>query len=196
MIATKKLKPKKCRCGCGATFEPRNSFQIAATPECALVLARKQREKTERNIAQARRKADRVAREKLKTRSDWQREAQTAVNAYVRERDRDKPCISCGRYHQGQWHAGHYLSRGAHPELALEPLNIHKQCAPCNTHLSGNQVRYRQGLIERLGIEVVDWLEGPHEPKRHTAEELRAIRDEFRALTKELQKQDGTGSIS
>lgn len=196
MSLTAKQRTKKCKCGCQQTFTPRNSLQIAATVDCAMKLARKQRESAERQVAKVARKADREAKEKLKTRSDWMKEAQTAVNAYVRERDKELPCISCGRFHEGQWHAGHYLSRGAHQELALEQRNIHRQCAPCNTHLSGNQVKFRLGLIARHGVELVDWLEGPHEPKRYTIDELKAIRDECRTRLRELQKLAGSGSIS
>lgn len=195
MSLTAKQRQKKCKCGCGESFTPRNTLQIAATVDCAMKLARKQRESAERQVAKVARKADREAKEKLKTRSDWMKEAQTAVNAYVRERDKELPCISCGRFHEGQWHAGHYLSRGAHPELALEQRNIHRQCAPCNTHLSGNQVKFRLGLIARHGVELVDWLEGPHEPKRYTIDELKAIRDEYRTRLRELQKLAGSGSI-
>lgn len=116
------------------------------------------------------------------------KEAQAAVNAYVRERDRDLPCISCGRFHQGQWHAGHYLSRGAHPELALDERNLAKQCQPCNTHLSGNQLEYRKGLIARYGIDHVEWLEGPHEAKKYTIDDLKAIRDEYKQKLKAIKK--------
>lgn len=196
MTSSKPAKARKCKCGCNQTFTPRNSFQVAATPECALNMVRKQREKSERAASSARRRLDRETRDRLKTRSDWQREAQAAVNSYVRERDSDMPCISCGRLHRGQWHAGHYLSRGAHPELALEPRNIHRQCAPCNTHLSGNQALYRRGLIERLGIDVVEWLEGPHEPTRHSIDDLRSIRDDFRERLRELKKNKLRGSLS
>lgn len=196
MSLTAKQRPKKCKCGCGESFTPRNTLQIAATVDCAMKLARKQRESAERQVAKVARKATREAMVKLKTRRDWMKEAQTAVNAYVRERDKELPCISCGRFHEGQWHAGHYLSRGAHPELALEQRNIHRQCAPCNTHLSGNQVKFRLGLIARHGVELVDWLEGPHEPKRYTIDELKAIRDEYRTRLRELQKLAGSGSIS
>lgn len=196
MSETKKPKQRKCRCGCGTSFTPRSSLHVAYSMTCALKLAEKQREKKAQQVARLQRKATREAKEKLKTRSDWMREAQTAVNAFVRERDKDLPCISCGRFHEGQWHAGHYLSRGAHPELALEPRNIHRQCAPCNTHLSGNQVKFRLGLIARHGVELVDWLEGPHEPKRYTIDELKAIRDEYRTRLRELQKLAGSGSIS
>lgn len=192
--AKKPPKPKKCRCGCGQTFIPRSSTQVAYGLECALKLAEKARVKREAAVRKIERKAIREAKEKIKTRRDWMKEAQAAVNEYVRERDKALPCISCGRHHQGQWHAGHYLSRGAHPELALDPRNIHKQCAPCNNHLSGNQVKYRAGLIERHGVELVEWLEGRHDPKRYAIDELKAIRDEYRAKTREFKKFAGNGS--
>ena len=182
----KPIKPKKCKCGCARMFTPRSSTQVAYNWECALKIAEKARAKREQADKKIERKAIKEAKEKLKTRRDWQKEAQAAVNEYVRERDKDLPCISCGRHHQGKYDAGHYLSRGAHPELALDERNIHKQCVPCNNHLSGNQVKYRAGLIKRHGVNLVDWLEGPHEPKHYGIDDLKAIRDEYRAKTKEL----------
>ena len=169
-------------------FEPRNSMQIAATPECAIRVAST---KKARDIKQSEKIARKVISERknaIKSLSQWKREAQVVVNQYVRIRDQDLPCISCGRQHQGQWHAGHYLSRGAHPELALDERNIHKQCQPCNTHLSGNQINYRKGLIERCGIDLVDWLEGPHEPKKYTVTDLQIIIAEYKAKIKAISK--------
>jgi hypothetical protein len=122
----------------------------------------------------------------MKSRADWLREAQAAFNRYIRLRDHDKPCISCGRQHQGQWHAGHYRSVGACPELRFEELNVHKQCAPCNDHLSGNIVEYRRGLIERIGIDRVEWLEGNHAAKKYTIEEIRAIKAEYTRKAKDV----------
>lgn len=104
-------------------------------------------------------------------------------------RDADKPCISCGRHHTGQYHAGHYMSRGARPELAYEPLNCHKQCSPCNTHLSGNLALYRQSLVREIGLQQVEWLEGPHDPKHYTVDDLKAIKAKYTALARELEKQ-------
>ena len=190
-----KPKMRTCKCGCRKKFMPRNSLQVAATPECALVIARKRREKDEAQAKKVERQATREAKEKIKSRRDWMNEAQAAVNAYVRARDEGKPCISCGRHHQGQNHAGHYLSRGAHPELALDTRNLNLQCQPCNTHLSGNQINYRKGLIQRYGPELVEWLEGPHEPKRYTIDDLKRIRDEYRAKLKEILRVR-SGSIS
>ena len=122
-------------------------LQAVCGLECAKAIAPVLRAKLEKRKAATERKADQVKRDKLKSRAEWAREAQSAFNSFIRLRDADLPCVSCGRYHGGQYHAGHYLSVGAHPELRFNELNVNKQCAPCNTHLSGNAVRYRVGLI-------------------------------------------------
>ena len=176
------MRTRKCKI-CRQQFAPRSITHKACSVECAQELA--QREKVS-----AQRKESREKRLKLKTRRQWEKEAQQAVNAWVRlVRDKDKPCISCGRFHQGQMHAGHYLSTGARPELRFDERNIHKQCQPCNTSLSGNLILYRAGLIERCGIEVVEWLEGPHEPLKLTVDQLKEIRDKYRAM---LRSQNAT----
>ena len=131
----------------------------------------------------------RKARERIKTRSDWLKEAQAAVNAYVRERDSHLPCVSCGRFHDGQYHAGHYRSVGSAPELRFCTLQIWRQCAPCNNHLSGNLINYRIELINRIGPEVLAWVEGPHQPKKYTIEDLKAIKTEYRDKLKNLKSE-------
>lgn len=71
----------------------------------------------------------------------------------------------------------------------MHPDNCHKQCAPCNTHLSGNLVLYRVNLINKIGLDRVEWLEGPHEPLKLTVTDIKAIRDKYRALAKQLEKE-------
>ena len=138
-------------------------------------------------MAQVKDKRDTKAKlEKLKSKAQWAKEAQAAFNAFIRERDADQPCISCGRFHDGQYHAGHYMSVGARPELRFEESNVHKQCAPCNTHLSGNAVLYRKGLIAKLNIGVVEWLEGPHDLRKDTIESLKRIKKHYIEKTKQL----------
>jgi hypothetical protein len=75
---------------------------------------------------------------------------------------------------------------GANPELRFEPLNVWKQCAPCNTHLSGNLVNYRLSLLQLIGDAQVEWLEGPHSARKYTVDEIKTIKAEYRALTREL----------
>ena len=53
---------------------------------------------------------------------------------------------------------------------------------------SGHLLGYRPGLIEKIGIEAVEWLEGPHEAKKYTIEELKAMTADYRAKTKEQKR--------
>lgn len=112
------------------------------------------------------------------------REAQKAFNAFIRMRDKDDPCISCGRHHQGQYHAGHFKTAGGFPELRFEELNCHKQCAPCNNHLSGNIGEYMPRLIKKIGKSKYEWVNGPHKAKKYTCAELKIIEDKYKAKLK------------
>nr|WP_312141233.1 recombination protein NinG [Stutzerimonas nitrititolerans] len=186
-IVTKKLRAKRCRnAACRSEFVPARPLQTACSVACAIALTQATKARQSREQDKQERAARRAARERIKTKGDYLRETQAAFNEWIRERDRDLPCISCGRFHQGQWHAGHYRTVGANPELRFNPLNVHKQCAPCNNHKSGDIVNYRINLVERIGADQVEWLEGPHEPQRYTIEELKAMKASFRAMTRSL----------
>jgi hypothetical protein len=187
---------KKCRVEtCRASFVPSRLGQAVCSPACAILDAPKNQVKARKALAQVERKAIAVRKEKLKSRADHLREAQTAVNGYVRLRDAHLPCISCDSLPNdndlmtgSRWDAGHYRSVGACPELRFEPLNIHRQCVKCNRNLSGNAVEYRIRLVLRIGAETVAWLEGPHEPRKYTVEEIKTIKAEYRAKTRELKR--------
>ena len=182
---TKEPKPKVCKV-CRHDFEPRLPMATCCSLVCALSFAKSNRGKAEKVAAVKDRRETKTKLEKLKSKAQWAREAQTAFNEWIRLRDADQPCISCGRHHQGQYHAGHYLSVGARPELRFEPLNVHKQCAPCNTHLSGNAVLFRKGLLVKHGVQVVEWLEGPHPLRHHSVDDYKAIKADYTAKTKAL----------
>lgn len=189
-------KPKKCKNpACGISFPPQRLGQAVCSPKCALAMAPANTEKARKAIDQRDRREIQVRKEKLKSRADHLREAQAAVNEYVRLRDAHLPCISCDSMPNdndlmtgSRWDAGHYRSVGACPELRFEPLNIHRQCVKCNRNLSGNAVEYRIRLLQRIGAETVVWLEGPHEPRKYTVEEIKTIKAEYRAKTRELKK--------
>lgn len=122
-----------------------------------------------------------------------EKSAQSSCNAYIRERDKGELCISCkGQVNFNSYiggsgvNAGHYKSRGSHPALRFEELNIHVQCFRCNVHLSGNPIPYRENLIEKIGLEKVEWIEGPHEPKKYTCSELKEIELKYKNKLKQL----------
>lgn len=195
-LERKQSRPKKCAVKtCRASFVPRVSFQSWCSPDCAVVIARHKQEKKRKSLASIERREIKLRKEKLKSRADHLREAQAAVNEYVRLRDAHLPCISCDSMPSdsdlmtgSRWDAGHYRSVGACPELRFEPLNIHRQCVKCNRNLSGNAVEYRIRLVLRIGAETVAWLEGPHEPRKYTVEEIKTIKAEYRAKTRELKR--------
>ena len=184
-------KSKKCAVrACRKPFVPAQSFQSWCSPECGVQIARDKQQKERTALAKIERKAIREAKEKIKPRAAYMKEAQTAFNAWVRARDADQPCISCGRHHQGKYDAGHYRSVGSNPALRFEPLNCHRQCVPCNQHKSGNAIEYRIGLVARIGAEKVAWLEGRHEAKHYSIDDLKAIKARYLALVRDLKKGD------
>jgi len=195
-IERKPARPKKCRVAtCRASFVPAKPFQAWCSPDCAVAIIRQRQDKQRKSFAQRERREIKVRKEKLKTRADHLREAQAAVNEYVRLRDAHLPCISCDSTPNdndlmtgSRWDAGHYRSVGACPELRFEPLNIHRQCVKCNRNLSGNAVEYRIRLVQRIGAEKVAWLEGLHPPCKYTVEEIKTIKAKYRAMTKELKR--------
>lgn len=82
--------------------------------------------------------------------------AQQVFNKFIRERDKDSGCISCtGPVEQ----AGHYFSQGHNSALRYNEFNTNGQCVRCNMYLSGNLIKYRQGLIKRYGEKEVLKLE-------------------------------------
>jgi len=186
-LARKHPRPKKCKNPtCGISFPPQRLGQAVCSPKCGLAIKDVNQEKARKSLAQIERKEIKARKEKLKSRADHMRETQVVFNEWIRLRDAALPCVSCGRHHEGQYHAGHYRTVGANPELRFEPLNVWKQCAPCNNHLSGNLVNYRISLLQRIGAANVDWLEGPHEAQRYTIEQLKTKKSDYRALIREL----------
>lgn len=198
MTLAKEIKPKKCKApGCGKPFKPSMTTQRVCSVACAKAMAKdpKLQEVAAKAITKQKREELQERREKLKTRREHMAEAQTAFNAYIRERDASLPCISCDSSPSdhdlitgSRWDAGHYRSVGACPELRFEPLNVHRQCVKCNRNLSGNAVEYRIRLVKRIGVDAVEWLEGPHKALRLTIEDLQAIKTLYRQKLKDLRR--------
>ncbi|HYG84552.1 MAG TPA: recombination protein NinG [Verrucomicrobiae bacterium] len=91
------------------------------------------------------------------------KKATQVFNKYIRERDSNGDsftCISCGELKSlKQIQAGHYLSAGHNGVVRFNEDNVHAQCIRCNTYLSGNQLKYRENLIKKIGSERLELLE-------------------------------------
>lgn len=114
----------------------------------------------------------------LKKCQDWH-------NRFVRLRDKDKGCISCG---SEVTEAGHYFSQGHHSALRYDVMNTNGQCTRCNCFLSGNLINYRRGLVKRYGEQMVLILENGarmNKSYKWSRFELDALIDHYR---KEIEK--------
>ena len=78
-------------------------------------------------------------------------------NRYVRLRDQNKPCVSCGQFRTLQ--AGHFYSAGHYPALRFDLNNIHGQCHSCNLHLHGNLNEYRRRITGRISKDDLKLLD-------------------------------------
>lgn len=189
-IERKQPKPKTCKNpACRALFVPQRLGQAVCSPKCGLAIKDVNQAKAKKSLDQVGRADIKVRKEALKSRADHLKDTQHAFNAWIRQRDIGQPCISCGTTADVQYCAGHYRTTAAAPELRFEPLNVNLQCnRNCNMGKSGNLLGYRPGLIKKIGVEAVEWLEGPHEAKKYTVEELKAMTAEYRAMTRELKR--------
>lgn len=208
-LSAKQPKPKTCKNpACRASFVPQRLGQAVCSPKCALAVVEAKKAKEKKSLALAGRREIKVRKEALKTRADHMKDAEKAVRDYRRtyELSIGSGCISCGGSQEsilaaqgwktgGAFDAGHFMGKGARPELRLVPTNIWLQCKSCNAGSSkyarkGQTVSqaFREGLVARIGLEAVDALEADHTPRKETIEQLKAITAEYRAKTKELKK--------
>lgn len=151
-----KIYKRKCKNPtCKKVFKAVNSNQIVCGYECSIEYSKLLKSN---KIAKERKEIRKEMKLKIMTHKDWFKLLQIAVNTYVRLRDKDLPCVSCGRSDVEEFHAGHYVA-STNSFLRFNELNIHKQCSYCNTHLRGNLIPYRKELINRIGLSEVEKLE-------------------------------------
>ncbi|AZE90236.1 recombination protein NinG [Pseudomonas orientalis] len=208
-IERKPAKPKPCKNpACRDSFVPQRLGQKVCSPKCGLAIKDVNQAKARKALEDVGRRDIEVRKEALKTRADHMKDAEKAVRDYRRtyELSIGSGCISCGESQEsilhdqgwktgGAFDAGHFLGKGARPELRLVPSNIWLQCKSCNAGSSkfarkGETVSqgFRSGLIARIGLEAVEALEADHTPRKETIEQLKAITAKYRAKTRELKK--------
>lgn len=176
----KATKPKKCKV-CAFEFTPISSLARVCSVPCAIA-----------DIAANKKKAFRAETRKrkaaIKTHGQWVQEVQVEFNRFIRARDAGADCISCGRRSGAKVNAGHYRPIGGFPELRFNEINCYLQCEHCNTYKSGNLTEYRLALIAKIGLPLVEWLEGPHKPLKATIDELRWLKTYYRDRAKQAEK--------
>lgn len=184
--ASKPAKLKKCK-ECKGGFVPSRPLQYVCSPICGINYSRKLNEKKE---AKARKEDTKQRKENLKTHKDWLKDLQTVFNQFIRERDKNEGCISCGTKKTNiQYAAGHFFTVGGFPNVRFDQDNVHKQCnKKCNLELSGNIQDYRPRLIEKIGIERFEALElrARSQPLKLSIPEIKDLIREYRQKIKQL----------
>ncbi len=185
--------------GCRAPFLPSAPHIEWCSDDCAVIIGlarlavqKAKAAKEERAKAKRERADDQAKRETFKRRADYIAELQVVFNSWVRERDRGKPCICCGKMfdpkdiHGGQFDAGHYLSRGSAPHLRFDERNVHRQIKGHNRPGGTTRESFRKGMIERIGLEALLALESDCESRDYTIEDLKAMKADYAARLRAL----------
>ena len=130
-------------------------------------------------------KEKKIKKENLQTVQELMKLTQIVFNKWIRKRDKGHPCISCKNPKPKKVNAGHYVASGKSKFLTFNEDNVHLQCEYCNTHLHSNTIDYRINLIEKIGIERVEYLEANrHKTRKYTREELKEIMQKYKKLYK------------
>jgi 5-methylcytosine-specific restriction endonuclease McrA len=180
---------------CRAKLEPGQRIHA----ECIAPWADAQAEKAKRAEAKKARAAVKVERasirarkEAIKTIAQLIADAQIAFNGFIRERDKGKGCFVCGRPFTdkpGQvQHAGHVRSRGAAGHLRFNEDNAMGECEGCNGPHGAKPHQIEAGAIARIGAERYAELCADNTPHKWQRDELIAIKHEYRAKLKDIQK--------
>lgn len=186
------MKPSKCKV-CGSEFVKRSPFQKWCSVECGSELAVKALVKKKSRQEAAERKQTREKLKAMETYPQLVKKAQTAFNAFIRARDAEKPCISCGAPLKGPQvgggaDCGHFRSVGSAPHMRFVEDNAAGQCKRCNQYLSGNHVEYRKGLLERIGMVRLEQIESDQTIRKYTREALIEIARHYREEARKLKK--------
>jgi hypothetical protein len=187
------MKPRRRKCPiCKQWFIPFPAeLKVCPDPECAIAYARQ--EKAKAFDAETRR-----LKESIKTPTQLENELQTSVNRFIRARDYGKPCISCGRKTGAKMEAGHYRPKGG-PNgvgaLRFCEINIHLQCVQCNDHLAGHPFGFEQGLTQRIGRSLVEWLNAQSGDHELTNDDLRYLKRYYNTRAREAEKFNQQQSI-
>jgi hypothetical protein len=126
--------------------------------------------------------------EAAKTLTQLINEAKVPFQKWIRQRDKELPCISCGSY-SDLVDGGHFYKaevyRGKY--LLFGENNCHAQCRKCNRYLGGNENKYRLGLIERYGedfVKALDVIADENRTHDYTREEIKQIKKKYQLKLK------------
>jgi hypothetical protein len=116
----------------------------------AKINAVSERKKAQQDLANY--KAERSGEKSL----SWlKNNVKNVCHEYIRERDKYKPCVSCGAKWNDEFQAGHWKKAELFSSVKYHENNIHSQCKGCNLFKDGNVQEYDIRIKERLTDEEI-----------------------------------------
>ncbi len=199
-IKQKQPKAKKCLCPCGEMFVPTSMGQkhinqshyikwLSETEAGQKEVAKKM-EKAKKQVAKVEREDTVKKKTELKTLAEWKKDLEKEINAICLLIDYGHGCISCGGIYRLQ--AGHCHSVKSSEVLRYNLHNLWVQNHYCNVELSGNLLKYLEGLNNLLGEQYKNYVQMDivrMYPSLHLRiDDVRDAIYKARAIKKHLQK--------
>lgn len=147
------MKPKSCR-QCKTKFIPDRPLQMVCSFMCSVEYTKaNQAKKAKKDWIKE--KAER--KEKIMTKSDWEKLFQILINHIARLVDHNQPCIATNTMN-GKRNGGHRYSVASNPSIRFNLHNVHIQSEHSNVWKGGDNDRYDEGLIRVYGLEYKDYV--------------------------------------
>lgn len=155
--------------------------------DCKVAYAKEVARKNIERKNKAEKKAAKEELEKLKPKSYYEALLQKEINEIARLIDYGQPCIATGNY--GKMSGGHFHAVGSCPQIRYHLDNIHVQSFHSNHFKSGDNSRYRQGLINIYGLDYAECVENlkGHKQLQLNIEELKEFVKKARELKKGIE---------
>jgi len=172
------------KCGCF-------NHWLVSTPEGKETLKKstlKAKKQVKTKVIREARERKREWKQKHKSIQKLIQEARRPFQKWIRQRDNNRPCISCGNHYADIYDAGHYFKAELYSGMIFDEDNVHKQCRKCNSYLGGNESAYKTGLELRYGKEYVDNLTRKANERRdyrYSREELIEIKTKYQKKCKQ-----------
>ena len=150
----------------------------------------KARIKGKKQVENKKKKERTKLKESLKSISKIISEIKPIFQKFIRFRDKDLPCISCGSFNAKEYHGGHFKKAEIYSGVIFDERNCHKQCSKCNNFLNGNEGDYRVNLVKRFSEKFVKELEKFANETRnykYTREELQQIKEKYKQKIKDYE---------
>lgn len=106
---------------------------------------------------------------------------------YIRERDKNKGCITCGSSLVGKkFDAGHFM-KSTHSFTKFMEKNIHGQCVNCNQYNGGRELEYYQAIVLIYGeLTAKALMRLRSRSIKRSTDDYRAIEGYYKDKLKEL----------